>query len=162
MSTVDQRRKRFAVDVMLGRLAKWLRVLGFDAASMVLSGPGMDSLLSQGLIPVTRAVKFRDIEGVLFIHGNHHREQLKELIASLRITIDELRPFSRCSLCNAELLRIPREAALGAVPDYVFETAPYFHKCRECAKVYWPGSHRQKMMDEMRELGVEGFGDSGS
>jgi len=161
MSTVEHLRKRFAVDIMLGRLAKWLRVLGFDAGSVPVSRPGIDSLLAEGLIPVTRTVKFRDVEGVLFIHGNHYLEQLKELIASLSITIDELRPFSRCSLCNAELLQIPREAALGAVPDYVFETAPYFHKCPECAKVYWPGSHRQKMIAKLRELGIQGFVDPG-
>jgi uncharacterized protein with PIN domain len=66
--------------------------------------------------------------------------------------IDEVRPFSRCSLCNAELFQIPREAVLGAVPDYVFETASDFRKCPECARVYWPGSHRQKMFDKLESV----------
>jgi uncharacterized protein len=153
MSRAEYPGKRFVVDIMLGKLAKWLRVLGFDARSMPLDDqPRIASLLSEGFIPVTRRVKFRDIEGVLFIRNDHRFEQLKELISSLSIGIDELRPFSRCSLCNAELLQIPGEAAFGAVPDYVFETASDFRKCPECAKVYWPGSHRQKMIDKLESV----------
>ena len=153
MSGAQYPGKRFAVDIMLGKLAKWLRVLGFDALSMPLDDRvRVDSLLSQGSIPVTRREKFRDIEGVLFIRNDHQIEQLKELISSLSIGIDELRPFSRCSLCNAELLQIQREAAFGAVPDYVFETSSDFRKCPECARVYWPGSHRQKMFDKLESV----------
>ncbi len=150
MSRAQYPGKRFAVDIMLGKLAKWLRVLGFDAPSMSLDDRiRVDSLLSEGTIPVTRREKFRDIEGVLFIRNDHQFEQLRELISSLSIGIDELRPFSRCSLCNAGLLQIPREAAFGAVPDYVLETASDFRRCPECARVYWPGSHRQKMFDKL-------------
>jgi uncharacterized protein with PIN domain len=74
------------------------------------------------------------------------------LISSLSIGNDELRPFSRCSLCNAGLFQIPREAAFGAVPDYVLETASDFRMCPECSRVYWPGSHRQKMFDELESV----------
>ena len=153
MSRAGYPGKRFAVDIMLGKLGKWLRVLGFDAASMLLDDRvRVDCLLSEGIIPVTRREKFRDIEGVLFIRNDHQIEQLKELISSLSIGIDELRPFSRCSLCNADLLQIPRKAAFGAVPDYVFETSSDFRKCPECARVYWPGSHRQKMFDKLESV----------
>ena len=143
--------KRFAVDIMLGKLAKWLRALGFDVRSMPLDERArIDSLLSEGYIPVTRREKFRHIEGVIFIRDDHQFEQLKELVFTLNVRIDELRPFSRCSLCNAELIRIPGETAFGAVPDYVFETVCDFRKCPECARVYWPGSHRKRMMDKLK------------
>src|SRR5208337_5259660 len=96
--------KRFAVDIMLGKLAKWLRALGFDARSMPLDERArIDSLVSEGYIPVTRREKFRHIEGVIFIRDDHQFEQLKELMSTLELGIDELRPFSRCSRCNAEL-----------------------------------------------------------
>ena len=110
----------------------------------------IDSLISEGYIPVTRREKFRDIEGVIFIRDDNQFDQLKELTSTLNIGIDELRPFSRCSLCNAELVRIPREAAFGAVPDYVFETVSDFRKCPECERVYWPGSHRKRMIDKLK------------
>ncbi|MGA2027107.1 MAG: Mut7-C RNAse domain-containing protein [Syntrophobacteraceae bacterium] len=145
--------KRFAVDIMLGKLAKWLRVLGFDAPSMLLDDRvRVDGLLCEGIIPVTRREKLRDIEGVLFVRNDHQFAQLKELISSLSIGIEELRPFSRCSLCNAELLQIPKGTVFGAVPDYVIETASDFRKCPECARVYWPGSHRQKMFDKLESV----------
>jgi hypothetical protein len=159
MSRVVYPGRRFAVDIMLGKLAKWLRVLGFEARSLLLSRPFIDSLLSEGVIPVTRQVKFRDIEGVLFVQSDHHLEQLRELISSLGITTRELRPFSRCSICNTELIGISAEAAFGAVPDYVLETYSYFRKCPKCARVYWSGSHRQRMLDKLRDLGIEGFRD---
>ncbi len=70
--------KRFAVDIMLGKLSKWLRTLGFDARSMPLDDRArIDSLLSGGFIPVTRREKLRDIEGVVFIRDNNQFEQLK-------------------------------------------------------------------------------------
>lgn len=155
MSRAEYPGKHFAVDIMLGKLAKWLRVLGFDARSMPLDRSRTDSLLAEGLIPVTRREKLRDVQGVVFIRSDHQLEQLKELISLLHIAAGELRPFSRCSLCNAQLNQIPREAAFGTVPDYVFETSLDFRKCSECAKVYWPGSHRQKMIDELKNFGIE-------
>jgi uncharacterized protein len=159
MSMAKGPEKRFAVDIMLGKLAKWLRVLGFDARSMPLNESLVYSLLSRGFIPVTRTVRLSDMDGVLFIHSDHQFEQLKELISLLSISVDELRPFSRCSICNAELLPVPREAAFGAVPDYIFETASDFRKCPKCTNVYWPGSHRKNMIDKLEELGIEGFGE---
>ncbi len=153
MSGAQYPGKRFAVDIMLGKLAKWLRVLGFDAPSMLLDDRvRVDRLMSEGIIPVTRREKFRGIEGVVFVRNDHQFAQLKELISSLSMGIDELRPFSRCGLCNAELFQIPRGAVLGAVPDYVFETASDFRKCPECARVYWPGSHRQEMFDKLKSV----------
>src|SRR5208283_3335340 len=115
MSRAGTPGKRFAVDIMLGKLAKWLRALGFDARSMPLDERArIDSLVSEGYIPVTRREKFRHIEGVIFIRDDHQFEQLKELMSTLELGIDELRPFSRCGRCNAELVQIPREAAFGA------------------------------------------------
>ncbi len=151
MSRAGTPGKRFAVDIMLGKLAKWLRALGFDARSMPLDERArIDSLVSEGYIPVTRREKFRHIEGVIFIRDDHQFEQLKELLSTLDVGIDELRPFSRCSRCNVELVQIPREAAFGAVPDYVFETVSDFRKCPECARVYWPGSHRKRMVEKLK------------
>jgi len=161
MNGLEHPGRRFAVDIMLGKLAKWLRVLGFDARSMPLNRSRIDVLLSEGVIPVTRTEKFRDIEGLIFIDRDRHFDQLKELIALLRINAGDLRPFSRCSLCNATLLELKKEAALGIVPDYIFETAPHFHRCPTCARVYWPGSHRQDMIDKLENLGIEGLKNSG-
>jgi hypothetical protein len=165
MSGAARAEKCFAVDIMLGKLTKWLRVLGFDARSMRLQDSAqIASLVSEGFIPVTRKEKLRDVEGVIFIHGDRQFQQLRELVSVLEIGVEELRPFSRCSLCNAELLQTTREAVFGAVPDYIFETASDFRKCPQCSRVYWPGSHREKIMDRLEAavgLNLRGGGKEG-
>ncbi|MHC1727724.1 MAG: Mut7-C RNAse domain-containing protein [Syntrophobacteraceae bacterium] len=153
MSSVGDPGKRFAVDVMLGKLAKWLRVLGFDASIRSLQERAqIESILSLGIIPVTRRDKWRGLEGVAFIRGDHHFEQLKELIAGLPLRREELLLFSRCGVCNVELLSITRDAAFGKVPDFVFETAVDFRKCPECERVYWPGTHKKRMIEKVESL----------
>lgn len=145
--------RRFAVDIMLGKLAKWLRVLGFDARSLFLAGrAAIESLLLEGFIPVTRRERFRDMEGVIFIRSDHHLEQLLEIISLVSLGGEEVRLFSRCILCNVGLARIPGEAVFGAVPDYVFETVSDFRRCPECGRVYWPGSHRRRMIEQLESL----------
>ncbi|MFZ2444994.1 MAG: Mut7-C RNAse domain-containing protein [Syntrophobacteraceae bacterium] len=145
--------KRFAVDVMLGGLAKWLRVLGFDTRATNLSERArIEEAVSEGLVPVTRREKFREMEGVLFIGSDHHFEQLKEVISRLRLDREDFGIFTRCTICNARLDPITREAAFGGVPDYVYETATDFRKCPECGRIYWPGSHKGRMLAKLASI----------
>jgi len=77
---------------------------------------------------------------------------LKELISGLGIGPEDIRPFTRCSICNAGLHPIPRDAAFSSVPDFVFETATDFRQCPECRKIYWPGSHKTHMLKKLKSL----------
>ena len=145
--------KRFLVDIMLGKLARWLRILGFDTRIAPLRERSqIQSLLCQGMIPVTRTEKWRGIEGLVFIQNNDPFEQLKELISSLALRPDHLRPFTRCSGCNSELARIPKNEAFGGVPDFIYETVRDFRQCPRCRKVYWPGSHKDHMLEKLEEV----------
>jgi uncharacterized protein with PIN domain len=155
MSEANQQVFRFAVDIMLGRLAKWLRVLGFDASVEPLFDlERIEALLRNKITPVTRREKWRGLQGVIFIRNDHHFEQLKELISELGMSREALRPFSRCGVCNTVLAPIPRELALGSVPDFIFETASDFRKCPGCGRVYWPGSHKDRMLAMLESLMV--------
>ncbi len=153
MNADEERQNRFVVDSMLGKLARWLRVLGCDARSISLENPGvLTALMNEGCTPVTRREKFREVEGVVFIRSDHPFEQLMELIDLVNLRREEVRLFSRCTLCNVALDQISGEAAFGFVPDYVFETVSDFRKCPECGRVYWPGSHRRKMIEQLESL----------
>jgi len=144
---------RFAVDVMLGKLAKWLRVLGFDARVTALQDrEGIELCRSQGLVAVTRREKFKGLEGVVFISADRHLEQVKELLTKLNLDQLSFRLFTRCTICNAQLDAIPKEAAFGSVPDYIFETASDFRTCPECGRVYWPGSHKGRMIERLKSV----------
>jgi uncharacterized protein with PIN domain len=153
MSEADEQVFRFAVDIMLGKLAKWLRVLGFDASvEPLVDLQRIQALLRNKVIPVTRREIWLGREGVIFIRSDHHFEQVKELLRELNVSRDALRPFSRCVVCNTVLVPIPRELALGSVPDFTFETASDFRKCPGCGRVYWPGTHKDRMLAMLKSL----------
>lgn len=154
MNKGEAPQKRFVVDVMLGKLAKWLRVLGFDASTRQLRDRAqVESCLACGLIPVTRKESLRKIEGVVFIEKDKSLEQVKELVAGLRLGKADFRLFTRCNICNAELEVIRKEEAFGEVPDFIFETAADFRKCPKCGKVFWAGSHKGRMLEKLESIG---------
>lgn len=153
MSSKPGPEKLFALDVMLGKLAKWLRLLGFDAQMKNLSDPGEVSLLvSRGFTPVTRREKLRQTVSVVFIESDRAFAQLKEVISKLGLDRSSLRMFSRCMVCNAPLNPVSKEDAFGGVPDFVFETATDFRKCPECSRIYWAGTHRERMLERIESI----------
>ncbi len=153
MSSEPGPEKLFALDVMLGKLAKWLRVLGFDARVKNLSDPGdVPLLVSSGFIPVTRREKLMQTRGVVFIENDRAFAQLKEIISKLGLYKSSPRMFSRCTVCNAALNAISKEDAFGGVPDFVFETATDFRKCPECSRIYWAGTHRKRMLERIESI----------
>jgi uncharacterized protein with PIN domain len=140
---------------MLGKVAKWLRILGFDARfERLRSREQVDSLRGEGYLVVTRNRRWLGIQGVHFLTSNSPSEQLRELVAAVPVSLPATRPLRRCIVCNRPLHRISREEAFGSVPDYVYETSGVFFKCHECSRVYWCGSHPGRMRDRIRrELG---------
>lgn len=149
--------KRFVVDSMLGKLAKWLRILGFDTRYEQLETQAqLDAYRAQGLLLITRQRRFADQDGVFFLNANDSLEQLREVVSQIPVSQQEVRLLKRCVLCNEQLQAITRERTFGQVPDYVHETQSTFHQCPRCRKIYWPGSHPRRMIQRLqRELGWE-------
>ena len=146
--------KRFVIDNMLGKLAKWLRILGFDARYEHLEDQEtVDSYRAQGFLLVTRKRRWYG-PGVLFLTANDPVEQLREVVSLVPIVPQELRLLQRCVHCNDRLDDIDREEAFGHVPEYVFETQTSFHRCLKCNKIYWSGTHPKRMIQRLeQELG---------
>jgi len=148
---------KFIVTRELGRLARWLRILGFDTAYFNQGGSG--SLIIQALreerIVITRNQRLSRTSGVrtLFIETQTVREQIKEVYARLRIPSGSERMFSRCIICNRELERVAKEAAKGQVPPYVFETQQDFLRCPCCRRIYWQGTHWGNVQQIVKEIG---------
>ena len=63
-------------------------------------------------------------------------------------------PFTRCLDCNRPLEAVARDAVAGSVPPYVLDTAPRFHRCPSCRRLYWPATHHAQMARELAELGL--------
>ena len=135
---------RFACDVMLGRTARWLRLLGFDT---YYDNKAEDEDLRELCLGEHRVLLTKD--GALHASmppGTSHcvsavgpRRQLQEIAAACALARFPLP--SRCSLCNGRLDTVGREEVAGRVPPYVFATQVSFQRCRLCRKIYWPGTH---------------------
>lgn len=146
---------RFAADRMLGKLAKWLRVMGHDVIyGERLSGPGLiRAARADDRLILTRDRKLRKRQppDYLFIESDHYREQLRQVIRECG-----LRPldhaFTRCLECDIILEPRIKADVERIVPPYVLATQEKFSWCPKCRRIFWPGTHHERMLEELRGL----------
>jgi len=139
---------KFAADLNLGTLARWLRIIGYDTCfdRGEVNREFLRRAQQEGRIVLTRK---RDMAGRQFrgrlvvVENDHVRRQLAEVMDKLGLRLDLERFFRRCSLCNALLTDVPAIEVEGLVPDYVYHQSGPFRKCPACGKVYWSGAHRE-------------------
>jgi len=151
---------RFIVDVNVGKLAKWLRILGFDTLFInpIDDGDLVDIALREGRVVLTKDTHIAERRlvtsgqvRVLEVEGERVAEQLRFVVDALGLR-DRFRPFSRCLEDNLSLQPIERELVRGRVPPYVFRTQERFMVCPRCGRIYWPGTHWQRMREVAGEL----------
>lgn len=145
---------RFLADSMLGTLAKWLRILGYDTAyqSQLDDNQLVRLARAEGRILLTRDTGFLKRKGLryLLIESEGLEEQLAQVLQAFGLHVDN--PFSRCPVCNTVLEDVPKYEAWGQVPPFVFHTQERFRLCPECNRFYWRGTHWQRMLDRMERL----------
>jgi hypothetical protein len=148
----------FLCDAMLGRLARWLRLLGYDT---VYSNARDHELARQARaearILLTRDSQLSERRGIqtLLILSDDLDDQLRQVIQAFGLTSSEI--FSRCPTCNTPLRPIPRQAVRNRVPPYVFENHATFQECSGCEKVFWRGSHWQRIRHHLEAVGLGKF-----
>lgn len=147
---------KFVADRMLGKLARWLRVIGQDVAyGPHLSGYGLVRMARrEGRLILTRdrALAKKRPPDYLLIESDRFREQLRQVVHEYRL--DPLKEaFTRCVECNTLFEPIAKKAVEDKVPPYVFSTQEKFSFCPACRRVYWPATHQQKMLEELKVLG---------
>ena len=145
---------------MLGRLARWLRILGCD----VLYGTNYSG---KGLLAAARAddrvmltrdrrlLRGGNLPRHLFVESDHVREQLRQVVDAFAVSPTE-RLFRRCAQCNGELEVVGRDAAAGQVPPFVLETQPDFRRCVRCRHLYWYATHVDRVRRELDRMGLGG------
>ncbi len=148
---------RFLCDSMLGRLAKSLRMLGFDTLYARCLTPQQlrRSSVEQQRIILTRRSAFLNSTSTgacIYMRSNDPEEQLRQVIDACGITKALIRPFTICLRCNVMLAGLAKEAAAGRVPDYVFTTVDHFAACTACGRVYWKGTHYANMADRILKI----------
>lgn len=147
---------RFAAEKTLGRLTKWLRLLGFDTLyESELSDKKIIEILENDRILLTRTRRIQKqfaSRNLIFVESDHLSQQLKQIFRELDIKAAQTRPFSRCLQCNASIVIVEKAAIWGRVPDYIFEIHDRFQECPECDRIYWPGSHTRRSLEKIRQL----------
>jgi hypothetical protein len=150
------RELRFVADAHLARLARFLRMSGFDS----LFDSGFDDgeieriAVRDGRIVLTRdkeLLKRRDITHGCYLHAIQPEEQLRELFERLDLA-RSARPFTLCMCCNAPVRAVDKAEVAGRLPQSVREQHTRFTTCDTCGRVFWPGSHwqrLQKLLDEV-------------
>ena len=155
----NDKKHRFIVDFMLGRLAKWLRIIGYDSLYADKNFP--ENILMKSLkdnrILVTRNSRLsrkRALKLVL-IKSDKPFEQLAQLAAELKLVVSRKNFFSRCTFCNTELKQAPsKENVKTLVPQYVYDTHDTFSVCSRCGRVYWAGTHSELLMNTLKKAGL--------
>ncbi|MCM8817561.1 MAG: Mut7-C RNAse domain-containing protein [Candidatus Omnitrophica bacterium] len=150
---------KFIADGMLGRLARWLRLIGYDTEYF----SGKDKyFLAYKARNEKRIVLTRDRKFVLqhksisiLIESENLLSQLKEVKRKLNLSFNRDRFFSLCSICNQPLEPKNLSDVVNQVPPYVAKTQKNFSQCKKCGRIYWQATHWEKMLNFIKELDHE-------
>lgn len=142
------REPRFSVDANLGQLARYLRLLGFDAAydRKASDAELADSSQSERRLLLTRDVgllKRRSVTHGYYVRAADPRDQVIEVLGRFDLT-SAVRAFTRCTVCNAELVPVDKKDVADRVPAGSLERFEEFRSCPGCDRIYWEGSHMRR------------------
>jgi uncharacterized protein with PIN domain len=148
---------RFVAEAMLGKLAKWLRMMGYDVVyQRSYREEDLVRLMADGRRLLSRRLEAQACHpGVIRVRSDHVGEQLNELNRLGCLKLDRSRFFTRCLLCNVLLKEADPEAARSSLPDYVFHENPSgILYCPGCGRFFWPGTHRDRMLKQLEDWGL--------
>lgn len=150
---------KFIVDSNVGKLAKWLRMLGYDAVFF----EGDDAYMIDRALKENRVILTRDTQvmkrGVItrgrlkaiLIDSDRPELQIQQVIESLHLD-SQSRLFTICLECNYPLEERSKEEIKGRVPPYVFQTQQQYMECPVCHRIFWRGTHWQAMLHKLERL----------
>ena len=145
---------------MLGRLARWLRALGYDT---LYPGPTPGQAGDRQLLQLARVedrvlvtrdrmlARLAESRGCL-VHSERVDDQLLELVEQLRLTPEGKEWLSRCLECNVRLEGRSRELVRGLVPEHIVAIHVEFMVCPNCTRVYWAGSHADRIIERLTRV----------
>ncbi len=150
------REPRFIADVHLGKLSRLLRLLGLDCRyEPALDDPELAAIShAERRILLTRdhgLLKRRIVDHGICIRSDDPEEQAREVIRRIHLE-GSLNPATRCPACNGLLEDVAPEAVAGLVPADTWEAYDAFRRCRQCAKIYWKGTHWKRLQPLIDEL----------
>ena len=157
---------RFILDAHLGRLARLLRMLGFDSTydSRADRKRIIETATAEQRMILTRdrgLLKDGKVTHGYWVRATHPRLQIEEVVRRLDLR-SHFTPFRRCMHCNGILVERPATEVAQRVPPRVRDRARAFHQCNTCGKIYWEGTHVERMRRLIDELSARPHDDSRS
>ncbi|WP_162054899.1 Mut7-C RNAse domain-containing protein [Pontibacter pamirensis] len=146
---------QFVLDVHLGKLARALRMLGFDTC---YENDYSDKAIAHVAATEERVVLTRDV-GLLkhksirwgyWLRSQHPDEQLAEVILHFNLK-GKLHPFTRCLACNGSIAEVPKDSVIAQLPPKTKLYFNEFYQCESCKRVYWKGSHYERMQQFIQQ-----------
>ncbi len=144
---------------MVGKLAKWLRILGY---STFYENSIEDSHLIKKALKFEGDILTRDAELVerldevdfLLIKSKDYLKQLEEVFKRYKLDFEREKMFRRCTLCNTKTESVKKEDIKNLIPPYVYKHQQEFSRCPKCDKIYWRGSHIDKTIERLKSVNV--------
>ena len=146
---------KFICDEMLGTLAKWLRIMGYDTE--YAKGMDDEEIISRAA-EEGRAILTRDKllarkgGNSLYIGERKLEEQIRKVIEHFNLDVEEERLLSRCTICNVEVEKVEKGEVREKVPEHVWQSHDEFWRCPKCGRIYWMGSHWDNMKDMLEKI----------
>ncbi|MFC1552094.1 Mut7-C RNAse domain-containing protein [Candidatus Latescibacterota bacterium] len=143
------RTPKFILDVNLGKLAKYMRMLGFDT---LYDNDYEDSDIVAVSLSERRAIITRDtsllkrksVTHGYWVRSQHPKQQAAEVIRRFDLR-SCIKPFSRCTMCNGTVGSVPKDAVIDKLEPKTKKYFEEFYRCGSCGKIYWKGSHFDNM-----------------
>jgi hypothetical protein len=151
---------KFIADNNVGKLARWLRIIGYDTLLFKEKDDGklIKIAVKEGRTILTRDTQIMERRLIttsklkaILIKQDDPKAQLQETVKALKLDY-QYKPFSLCLECNQRLMPKNREEVQNLVPPYVFKTQDHYMECPVCHRIYWQGTHWQRMSRELEEL----------
>jgi uncharacterized protein len=151
--------QKYITDASLAKLAKWLRLLGFDTIVFPReAGREMLNLAyAEKRIVLTRRRDMleRQFPGELyFVAGTDIGSQLTEVITKFSLKIEKQKMFRICLQCNEILSAVTKEEVSNLVPAYVYANCSIYNKCPHCLRIYWAGTHLRNSLQFLENLSI--------
>ena len=151
---------KFIVDNNVGKLAKWLRIMGYD--TLLFTGDDDSRMiviaLKEDRIIITRDTQIMKRRVVtsgrlkaILITTDEPELQIQQVIENLKLDC-QFRPFTICLECNQPLLERSKQEVADRVPPYVFQTQSQYMECPACHRIYWRGTHWQAMTRKLQRF----------
>ena len=155
----NESRPKFIVDANVGKLARWLRMLGYDTIFMsdIDDGVFVDIGLKEERVLLTKDTQImlrRPVTSgkvrALLTSEDDPKEQMRQVITEMKL--DREREFTLCLECNVPLVPRSKDEVQDLVPPYVFKTQSQYYQCPGCRRIYWRGTHWEHMNRELEML----------